>query len=72
MMAKVMLPQKIADPVLHRKMMNGVMHHVVTEISGDEPGKEGIHEPRAAYDFEQEEENNGERNTDRGRHDKAA
>src|SRR5208283_5450482 len=52
MMTEMMLPQIIADPVLHRKMMNGVVHHIVTEITGDEPCKERIHEPWPAHSFE--------------------
>ena len=52
MVTEVMLPQIIADPVLHRKMMNGIMHHVVTQITGNEHGKERINELRSAHSFE--------------------
>ena len=56
MVTEVMLPQVITDPVFHRKMMDGIVRHVVAQIPGDETGKKRKYKYWAAHGFEYEEE----------------
>src|SRR5438270_5272984 len=70
MMAHVIFLQPQPDAALHRKVVGGVMHHVVKKITGEEPGKCSRRDA-AEEDEEQTAEHERERNTDNWGHHEA-
>jgi len=60
------------DPAFHREMMDGVVHHIVTEVAGDEPGEEGVTVFRTENESEKEEKADRKRNADCRGHDEPA
>src|SRR5947209_8300379 len=70
MVALVIFLLPLTDAALHRKVVGGVMHHVVKKITGEKPGKCSRRDA-AEEDEEQTAEHECERNADNRRHDQA-